>query len=693
MSQLSYPRHAARTQRFTLGMPRSFEIVPSAQRILFLRSGSGTDRVNRLWVLDLGSMEERLLVDPHELLGGGDEDLPPEERARRERVRESAGGIVSFTCDADGETVVFSLSGRTYVVDVAKEEPREIEVASPGVDPRISPDGRRVAYVHQGALRVHDLSSGEDRSLVEPDGSEVTWGLAEFVAGEEMSRTRGFWWSPDGHRLLVERADIAPVQRWHIADPANPDRLPHEVAYPAAGTPNADVTLWIVDLDGRRIEVTWDRETFEYLNRISWTTYGPPVIQVMSRDQRRSQILSVGDDGETAVLQDWADEAWIELMSGVPALLPDGRLLHFVDDMAADTRSLSVDGEPVTPPDLQVRGVISVGEEGVVFSGSEADATELHVYRWRDGRTERLSPESGLHGASAAGDLAVLVSRSMERTGATVGVFRNGEPVGEIPSLAEKCEVVPRVRLAPAGERRLNAGLLLPSDETFGKLPVILDPYGGPHAQRAVAALGAYTTSQWLADQGFAVIVADGRGSPGRGPVWEKSIVGDLASHALDDQIEALQALAEEEPRLDLSRVGIRGASFGGFLSALAVLRRPDVFHAAVATASVTDWRLYDTFYTERYLGLPQESPEAYAQSSLLDDAPKLERPLLLVHGLADDNVVVAHTLRLSGALLAAGKTHQVLPLTGITHMTAPDEVVAENLLMLEVDFFRTHLG
>jgi dipeptidyl-peptidase-4 len=220
-----------------------------------------------------------------------------------------------------------------------------------------------------------------------------------------------------------------------------------------------------------------------------------------------------------------------------------------------------------------------------------------------------------------------------------------------------------------------------------------MDPYGGPHAQRVTAALGAYTTSQWFADQGFAVAVVDGRGSPGRGPQWEKAIAGDLATGVLEDQVEALHALAEDHPELDLSRVGIRGASFGGYLSALAVLRRPDVFHAAVATASVTDWSLYDTHYTERYLGDPNESPDNYAKSSLLDDAPKLERPLLLVHGIADDNVVVAHTLRLSAALLAAGRPHQVLPLSGITHMTAPSEVVAENLLALEVDFFRTHLS
>jgi dipeptidyl-peptidase-4 len=219
-----------------------------------------------------------------------------------------------------------------------------------------------------------------------------------------------------------------------------------------------------------------------------------------------------------------------------------------------------------------------------------------------------------------------------------------------------------------------------------------MDPYGGPHAQRVLAARGAHLTSQWFADQGFAVVVVDGRGTPGRGPEFERAVHGDLAGPVLEDQVDALHAAADRFPDLDLTRVGIRGWSFGGYLAALAVLRRPDVFHAAVAGAPVTDWALYDTHYTERYLGRPDENPDAYARSSLIADAAKLTRPLLLVHGLADDNVVAAHTLRLSSALLAAGRPHSVLPLSGVTHMT-PQEVVAENLLLLQVQFLQQALG
>jgi dipeptidyl-peptidase-4 len=207
-----------------------------------------------------------------------------------------------------------------------------------------------------------------------------------------------------------------------------------------------------------------------------------------------------------------------------------------------------------------------------------------------------------------------------------------------------------------------------------------------------LSARAAFLTSQWFAEQGFAVVIADGRGTPGRGPEWERAVAGDFAGPPLEDQVTALQAAAQECGDLDTSRVAIRGWSFGGYLSALAVLRRPDVFHAAVAGAPVTDWRLYDTHYTERYLGQPGDGSGAYERSSLLADAAKLSRPLLMIHGLADDNVVVAHTLRLSSALLAAGRAHAVLPLSGVTHMAAQEEV-AENLLLLQVEFLRQALG
>jgi len=262
----------------------------------------------------------------------------------------------------------------------------------------------------------------------------------------------------------------------------------------------------------------------------------------------------------------------------------------------------------------------------------------------------------------------------------------------DVTDVSEPSLVDPGPTYAELGPQRLPAALLLPfGREPDGPVPVLLSPYGGPGFRRVVRWRGMYRMEQWFADRlGIAVLTIDGRGTPGS-VAWEKAVHRDF-SVTLDDQIEGLHAAAERWPFLDLGRVGIRGWSFGGELAGFAVLKRPDVFHAAIAGAPVTDWRLYDTHYTERYLGHPDDDDAGYDTSSLIPLAADLTRPLLLIHGLADDNVVAAHTLRLSSALLAAGRPHEVLPLVGVSHMT-PQEQVAENLLLHQLDFLRRSLG
>jgi dipeptidyl-peptidase-4 len=527
----------------------------------------------------------------------------------------------------------------------------------------------------------------------------VTWGQAEFLAQEEMSRYQGYWWSPGSDRLLAARVDNAPVQRWWIADPANPDRPAAEVAYPKAGSPNADVSLAVLGLDGSRVDVDWDRAAYPYLARVHWSAGGPPLLLVQARDQRGQLFLALDPEtGATTPVHAEEDPVWLDLFSGVPAWTPDGRLVRIADE--AGVRGLAVGARVLTGGALHVRSVLDIGAADILVAASageqaEADEVgEVHLYRVAEEGIARVTTEPGFHSGVRAGDVTVLVSAAPDRFGSRVAVLRDGREIAEIASLAETPVLTARPLLTLAGKSRIPAAVLLPTGydrDRDGLLPVLMNPYGGPHGQMVLAAQNPHLTSQWFADQGFAVVVADGRGTPGRSPAWEKAIAFDFAGSTLDDQVEALQALAEDHP-LDLSRVGIRGWSYGGYLAALAVLRRPDVFHAAVSGAPVTDWELYDTHYTERYLGRPAERPEVYAANSLIADAPKLRRPLQLIHGLADDNVVVAHTLRLSSALLAAGRAHEVLPLSGVTHMTSQEEV-AENLLLLQVAFLRRSLG
>jgi dipeptidyl-peptidase-4 len=434
--------------------------------------------------------------------------------------------------------------------------------------------------------------------------------------------------------------------------------------------------------------------------------------------------------GTTSLLREDTGPDWLDIVAGVPAWTSDGRLAWTADADGARRLLAGTPAElsghtakPVTPASLQVRDILGVDGDTILFTAS-AEPTEIGLWSYGPGGLAEVSDGPGVFGGTRSGGTTVITRRSLDEDGVTVRVLRDadaghapaapaapGAPAAQIAVHAEHPNLpVPRPVMLALGPREVRTALLFPSwhEPGSGPLPVLLDPYGGPHAQRVLAARGAYLASQWFAEQGFAVLIADGRGTPGRGPEWERAVAGNYADPILEDQIDALAAAAERYPDLDLAHVAIRGWSFGGYLAALAVLRRPDVFHAAVAGAPVTDQRLYDTHYTERYLGHPDENPAAYDHCSPVKEAERLQRdgqgtgaadaghrpfrPLMLIHGLADDNVVVAHTLRLSSALLAAGYPHTVLPLSGVTHMT-PQEAVAENLLLLQLDFLRTALG
>ena len=683
---VSFPRLRARTKGFTLGHPRTVSVVAGGARVLFLRSAGGDDARTGLFVLDLPDGDERPVIEP-----AADDRLSVAERARRERVRETASGVVSYAADDAGRIVAVVLAGVLHVADVDTGTVRSLDVPGSCFDPRPDPTGRHIAYASDGDLRVVASDGSSDRRLAGGEAETVSWGRAEFAATEEMNRYRGYWWSPDGTSLLAARVDEAPVhQRW-IADPSHPDRAPAVVRYPAAGTPNADVTLWLLSLDGERREIRWDREHFPYLGRVSWAATGDPLLAVVTADQRTVRYASIDiGDGSTHPLADDTDTAWTELFDGVP-VWHDGRLVRIAD--RDGSRSLFVGDSAVTPPSLYVRSVEGLTATGVLLAASGPDdPTRIELHHWSADGLTPVGTRSGVEAAVTGGGTIVVTSASLTDLDRETVAHVDGGARRAIASLGTRPPFAPQVQMLALGKRRLRAGLVLPRDHVSGQpLPVLMDPYGGPHAQRVLASARGWLESQWLADQGYAVLTIDGRGTPGRDPAWEREIHLDFATAVLEDQVDGLQAAAELEPDLDLSRVAIRGWSFGGYLAALAVLRRPDVFHAAVAGAPVTDWTLYDTFYTERYLGTPQNQPEAYRVSGLLDDAPSLSRPLMLIHGLADDNVASAHTLQLSMRLTEAGRPHEVLPLTGVTHMTS-QESVAENLLGLQLDFLRRHL-
>jgi len=690
----SFPRLAARTARFTLGIPRNLTVAADGTKVWYLRTPDGVTNTGLLFEFDVASGTEHVLADPRRLLGGdldGAESLPPEERARRERSRVSGAGIVDFSVDETGRWAAFVLSGQVWAVHLGARAATSLPTKAGAVDPHVDPTGRHIAYVADRELRVVSVNGADDRPLATPASPTESWGLAEFIAAEELNRFRGFWWAPDGTSLLVERSDVASVDIWHVSDPADPAAPPTPQRYPAAGTANADVSLWHVTLDGSRTEVTWNRSDFEYLSSVTWNDHGSPVIQTVSRDQKRAEVRSVDlESGTTTPLRELADPAWIDVMSA-PRFGPGPRLVSVED--AGERRRVVVDGAPLSDAAWQVRQLVGVDELGVLALAS-TEPIEIQLVRFGyDGSTEALTSGSAVHGAVAAASTTVTVRSDLETSTTSVRVESSGG-AHEIPVVSADPPFQPSVTLLCAGATELRTAVLFPEDHEPGsrRLPVIMNPYGGPHAQRVLASSRMFLEPQWMANQGYCVVVADGRGTPGRDPQWERAVLNDLATPVLDDQVAALQAVVDTyADDVDPGRVGIVGWSFGGYLAALAVLRRPDVFHAAVAGAPVTEWRLYDTAYTERYLGHPRENGAAYDASSLIPLAPDLGRPLLLVHGLSDDNVFAAHTLQLSAALLAAGRAHAVLPLSGITHM-ASQESVAVGLAKAQMAFFAEHL-
>jgi dipeptidyl-peptidase 4 len=699
---MEYPELAARTRRFSYGSPRAVSVGSDGARVVFLRSSGPEDPVDRLHVFDVAAGAERLVADPAALLAGDAEDLPAEERALRERLRLSAGGIGSYAIDTAATVAAFPLGGRLFRADLVAGTVREVPTAGPVIDPRPDPAGQRIAYVTGGTLRLAEpdlLIAGE---------AEISWGLAEFIAAEEFGRFRGYWWSPDGQTLLAARVDESRVPQWTLHDPASPQDPPRSVAYPHAGAANAEVTLHLLDLEGGWVDVHWDRETYPYLVAVAWTEHGGPLITVLRRLQQHGLVLAVDPrTGETQVHAELADPRWVEPIPGTPAYLSDGRVLvggELAHD-GYDARCLFADGTLLTPPSLYVRRVAGrLGDAELLVEASEGEPSEQYLYRVTahpgapivDAR--RITPDAGWHTGAAGGDTLAVCALGLDHAGARWTVYRAGTPVGTLANLAATPPYQPRPALDRVTDRRLPTGVLYPRQHVAGRrLPVLVDVYGGPGHQEVLAVRSRWQERQWWADAGFAVAVIDNRGTPGVTPSFEKVVHRRLADVVLGDQVDALTALADKHSDLDLTRVAIRGWSFGGWLAALAALRRPDLYRAAVVGAPVTDWALYDTAYTERYLGLPGDGSDVYAHHSLVELAesppsgPEDARPLLLIHGLADDNVVAAHTLRLSAALLSAGRPHSVIPLTGATHMAAGG--LAERLLRLELDFLRTALA
>ena len=694
----------AETYRFRLGQPSRATFLKDGSRLLFLRSGPRSF-VNELFELDLQTGAERVLVTAEALVGGGEETLSAQEKARRERMRLATRGIVSFALSPDETRLLFPLSGHLFGYSLA--DAAVVELPNDGgdpIDPQFSPDGTQVACVRNGDVYVIDLPSLAQRQLTHKANEAETNGLAEFVAQEEMGRYQGYWWSPDSQTIAYQHNDESAVETLYVSDPAHPEVAPVPNRYPRAGSVNVDVKVGLIaanGVDATTTWVEWDRTAYPYLHTVKWEKSAPLSLVVQNRTQTEAAILLVEPSGVSHVIHQERDEAWVNLEQDVPKWLDDGRFLWTTERDGFNQLELRAqDGalvETLTPASLGLRGLVAVDDDGGAWVRGGAEPTEEHLFRVpiaAPNDTVQLSQGEGLHSATV-GPNGIWLHRTAELAGLHYQIesLSGGAAlpliqVSESPSF-ELNVAIETVNLPNA----YRAALIRPRNfDPALRYPVLLSVYGGPHYRTVYKDRAAFYMDQWVADHGFIVVTVDGRGTPYRGRDWERAIKYDFVTVVLDDQVAALQALGAVHPELDLQRVGVSGWSFGGYLTAMAVIRRPEVFLAGVAGAPVVDWRDYDTHYTERYLGLPEEHPEAYDVSSVLTYAAHLERPLLLVHGSADDNVFFLHSLKLLEALFAARRPFEFLPLIGQTHMVRDPETRA-HLEARTLEFFREKLG
>jgi dipeptidyl-peptidase-4 len=720
----SFLKLYAETRGFMLGRPQKPKVTPDGKSVLFLRSEAKVPKL-KLYEFDIASQKTREILSPELILKGADENVSPEEKARRERQRISVGGFADYHLNTAGTHVLVKLSNTLYVLDRATGKVQELKAGKDGaiVDPKWSPDGKRVGYVRGFDVYAYDLATDKETAVTTGGTQIKTHGLAEFVAQEEMGRFSGFWWSPDSKFIAYEEADHTGVEQWFVADPLKPDVPPTPQYYPRPGKKNVSVRLGIKPVEGgETVWIEWDRNIYEYLARVGWSK---TELLLVLQTRNQSGISYQHANPATGKTRGWFTAEQAAKPTQWANLPPDWLTLTTVDSVVILLYSsgerqfgLHFAGSPTGKSVLLTTAgaadeVLGVDEKRLAFivtGPAPGDPTQRHlyqmIYREEDGMPGppdgfvaggvRLTPEVGVHTATVStdGTLAAITSTTLVTMPHTRVQHTevNGQNFGTLPSVATEPPFVPNVTVQKIGD--YYTAIVRPKDfDPKKKYPVIVDVYGGPKHLHVVQAMRNWLVPQWLADQGFIVVAIENRGTPGRGLDWEKAIYQKFGTVPLEDQVKGLQLLCDKYPELDRQRVGIVGWSFGGYMTANGVLRRPDVFKAAVAGAPVTDWEDYDTHYTERYMGLLPESKAAYDEASLIPLAGKLERPLLLVHGTADDNVYYRHTLKLSDALFRAGRDFEALALPGVTHMYSADPVVMERLWAKTARFFKQHLG
>jgi dipeptidyl-peptidase-4 len=679
------------------------QMSPDGSRVTYLKGKSDQKDRMDLWEYNIRDGQTRRLVDSNVLSPHG-EKLSDEEAARRERQRTAAlSGILEYSFAPSGKALLFPLAGKLYYVELGGKAAAPIEIAPAGgfiTDAAVSASSRHVAYVRDQNLFVFDIATRQETALTRDGGGPIKNGMAEFIAQEEMDRPNGYWWAPDGRHIAFARVDESPVplaQRFEIAA----DNIAaFSERYPAAGQANVLISLGVADIHGGG--VTWvdlGADPDFYLARVDWLPDGKTLaIQRESRDQRRLDLLFAdAATGKSRVILIETSQTWINLHDELTFLKHSPEFvwasarsgfqhLYLYDYAGRLIRPLTAGGWNVD--DFRHRAIKGIDEKHriIYFSATEKSPTERHLYRTSldthdPTHVERVSREAGVHAVSMSSDTHFYVDSFNSSTQPMQVSLLNSDGTMKAALLENRLDATHPDAAYAADNSVGEIGSLKAADgqtlyyrlykpahfDPAKRHPAIVDVYGGPGVQRVLNTWSGSSFTQILTRAGYVVFQLDNRGTASRGVDFQAPIHGQLGNVEVADQVQGARWLASQ-PYVDAARIGVWGWSYGGYMTLMMMFKAPDIFRAGVSGAPVTDWTLYDTHYTERYLDRPQDNAAGYASSSVLPYAKDLRGPLLIMHGMADDNVLFLQSTKLFRRLQDLGKPFDVMVYSGAKH-------------------------
>ena len=672
--------------------PRKAKLSPDGRYVTLLKNRADDKDRYDLWAIDTTSGAERMLVDSKKMGSGG--PISEEEKMRRERARiAGTKGITDYGWAPDSRSILVPIDGDLYLATLDGNVRRLTDTKATEIDPKVSETGRFLSFLRDQNLFVMDAATGREHPVTTDGGKTLSWGAAEFVAQEELSRDTGYWWSPDDRYLAVARVDESPVAIVKRAAIGASGTELIEQRYPAAGTKNAIVDLYVMTPDGKsRVKADLGADPDYYLARVDWAKDGRSLfVQRLSRDQKRLDMLRVDPaTGRSTVLFSETSPTWVNLTENFRPL-KDGSFIWSSERSGFSHLYRWKGGKwsQLTHGNWAVESVAGVDEQAkrIYFTGTAETPIEQQLY-WvnydRPGTPVRVTEAGWYNNAEMdKGATHALISRSSTtQPSQTYLAAANGKRLAWVeenalnashpyaPYLDSHVKPTFGSIVGPDGSK-LYYRMLSPVRVPGKRYPVYFYVYGGPHGQQVTDGwYGQLPLHEALVDKGWIVFTIDNRGTNRRGTKFESAVYRSMGDKEVEDQLAGV-AWLKRQPFVDGSKIAVQGWSYGGYMTLKLLEKAPGVFAAGVAVAPVTKWELYDTAYTERYLGNPSVDPKAYQSSDALDDAVKIKDPLLLIHGMSDDNVVFQNSTELYAQLQQSKHPFEMMAYPGATHAIA----------------------